>query len=76
MGSLRPVSLKRKCEGCDSNARIPTKMDPKPIAFDLAGQPSQGVLFHIGTLRLTFRVKNKLIRFFLKDWSQQKEKRD
>ena len=30
----------KKCEGCDSNARIPTKMGPKPIAFDLAGQPS------------------------------------
>ena len=30
----------KRCEGCDSNARIPTKMGPKPIAFDLAGQPS------------------------------------
>ena len=38
----------KKCEGCDSNARIPTKMGPKPIAFDLAGQPSHScsILFN------------------------------
>ena len=44
----------KKCEGCDSNARIPTKMGPKPIAFDQAGQPS-----HSCSVFLTLNKKRK-----------------
>ena len=31
----------QKCEGEDSNPRIPAKLDPKSSAFDLARQPSR-----------------------------------
>lgn len=40
----RKTKKKTKCEGWDSNPRIPTKLGPQPSAFDLAGQPSHFVL--------------------------------
>ncbi len=45
---LYPVisaSALRLCGGRDSNPRIPTKIGPEPIAFDLAGQPPHRGLF-------------------------------
>ena len=40
----KTAEKKTKCEGWDSNPRIPTKLGPQPSAFDLAGQPSHFVL--------------------------------
>ena len=34
------------CGGWDSNPRTPTRLGPQPSAFDLAGQPPQGVRAH------------------------------
>ena len=37
--------IKKGCERCDSNARIPTKLDSESSAFDLAGQLSHDVIY-------------------------------
>ena len=59
---LYPVistSLFRLCEGWDSNSRIPSKMGPKPIAFDLAGLPSHAAVFDLKCLFLILTLPLK-----------------
>lgn len=40
------INVYKVCEGRDSNPRTTTGMDPKSIAFDLAGQPSRIIIYH------------------------------